>query len=78
MSTLFILLPLRYDNGMDSLLSVPEVAKELDVSEGRVRQLIYADELPAERVGWQWVIRRPDLEAYKEQRRPPGRPPSDA
>lgn len=62
---------------MDELLSVPEAAKELNRTEGRVRQLIYDGDLPAVKVGWQWIIRRADLEAYKERRRPPGRPPKE-
>ena len=59
---------------MDEMMSVPQVAEELDISEGRVRQLLYEKTLKGERVGWQWVILRTDLEAYKAVRRKPGRP----
>jgi excisionase family DNA binding protein len=57
------------------LLSVPQAAAELDVTEGRIRQLLYSGMLKGERIGWQWVIERAEVERYKTERRPPGRPP---
>jgi excisionase family DNA binding protein len=57
------------------LLSVSQVAKELKVTPGRVRQLLYTKELKGQQIGWQWVITRIDLDSYKETRRKPGRPP---
>lgn len=55
------------------MLSVKETAKALDLSEPRVKQMIYRNELNAEKVGNQWVIFESDLEAVKD-RRTVGRP----
>jgi excisionase family DNA binding protein len=56
------------------LLSVPQVATELGVTEGRVRQLLYSGKLAGKQIGWQWVITRTNLDEYKKIRRSPGRP----
>lgn len=53
--------------------SVAEVARELDVSPERVRQLIESGALPAVRVGGRWVI-----ENGVAARRPEGRPWNEA
>lgn len=63
---------------MTEIMSVQEAAEELDIGDVRVRQLIYKGDLPAKQIGWQWVILRPDLDAYKKRRRPPGRPRKQA
>jgi excisionase family DNA binding protein len=55
-------------------LSVPQAAAELKLSEGRIRQLLYSGTLKGERIGWQWVIERAEVERYKTERRRPGRP----
>jgi excisionase family DNA binding protein len=47
-------------------------AKALGVSGGRVRQLILAGRLKAEKIGPAWLILVRDLEAVRD--RPPGRP----
>jgi excisionase family DNA binding protein len=60
------------------LLSVSQVAKELSVTPGRVRQLLYSKELNGQQIGWQWVITRADLDSFKENRRKPGRPPKQS
>lgn len=54
------------------LLSVKDAADVLEISEQRVKQLIYEERLKAEKVGNQWIIFESDLEAVKE--RPTGRP----
>ena len=46
----------------DELMSVPEAAALLGVHRNRVLQLIHAGELPAERLGKQWVVRQTDLD----------------
>jgi excisionase family DNA binding protein len=42
------------------LFSTTEMAAGLEISTGKVRQLIYDDKLPAEKVGKTWVIRSDD------------------
>lgn len=55
------------------LLSVKDAAEVLQLSEQRIKQLIYEERLQAEKVGNQWIIFESDLEAVKE--RQTGRPP---
>ncbi len=57
------------------LLSVKDAGEALNLSEQRIKQLIYEGRLHAEKVGNQWIIIESDLEAVKE--RPTGRPPKD-
>ncbi|MGH3440630.1 MAG: helix-turn-helix domain-containing protein [Nitriliruptorales bacterium] len=52
---------------MDELLTVAEVAELLRVSTMTVYRLIRTGDLPAVRVGRNYRVRRPDLEAYLEQ-----------
>jgi len=59
----------------EKLLSVVEVAAELDVHRARVLQLIDEGILPATKVGRAYVILASDVE--KARNRPPrGRPPA--
>lgn len=55
------------------LLSTEEAASRLGVIPERVRQLIKAGRLPAEKVGRDYVIRESDLKLVEH--RPVGRPP---
>jgi excisionase family DNA binding protein len=55
------------------LLSVNEAASLLRISPARVRALIGAGRLPAEKVGWAWIIRPANLEKIRV--RTVGRPP---
>ncbi len=57
------------------LLSVAEVATELDASEAYVRRLLMRQRLYAIKVGIVWAILPEDVEAFKRTRRPRGRPP---
>ena len=60
---------------MKNLLSTAEAAAELGVSTARIRALIDAGRLKAERLGVRsWVIAMKDLEAVRV--RIPGRPKS--
>jgi excisionase family DNA binding protein len=52
-------------------MSTQEAAADLGVSPGRVRQLLLAGQLPGEKLGWDWMIRRADLDRFKAL--PPGR-----
>ena len=52
-------------------MSTQEAATALGVSPGRVRQLLLAGQLPGEKLGRDWMIRRADLERFKAL--PPGR-----
>ena len=58
--------------GMAKLLTVKEAAQRLSVSPRRVRQLIAAGRLRAERVGAVYVIRESAL--WRVRWRPVGRP----
>jgi excisionase family DNA binding protein len=55
------------------LLSVRDAAAALDLSEPRIKQMIYRNELKAQKVGNQWIIFEADLSDMKN-RREPGRP----
>lgn len=54
--------------------TVKQAAKILGVSEGRVRQFIYTNRLPAEKVGRDLLIKTHDLEKFALIRRETGRP----
>jgi excisionase family DNA binding protein len=58
------------------VLSVSEVASQLEISSGRVRQLIESGTLPAQKVGSQWVVNEVDLAAVSPRRN--GRPLSSS
>lgn len=60
----------------DALLSVTEAATRLGVSSRRVRALIDAGRLPAQKIGRTWVIREADLAKVTERPQgwPKGRP----
>lgn len=59
---------------MARLLSVQDVARELDLSERRVRALIEEDQLPAERVGRSWLLSPDDVERFHRRKGRRGRP----
>ena len=54
------------------IISVKQAARLLNISEVRVRVLIRTKRLPAERIGWAWVIEERNLELVKDRR--PGNP----
>jgi len=54
------------------LLTTQQAAERLGISEGRVRALILAGRLPAEKFGKAHMIKEKDLELVRE--RSPGRP----
>lgn len=62
---------------MEEILSVADCARELGIEPDSVRKLIYRDLLKAQKLGRDWYIWRADFEAYKANRRDPGRPPHD-
>ena len=55
------------------MLTIAQVAKELNVSETTVRRYCYDSRL-GKKVGRQWVITRQELERFKKIDRKPGRP----
>jgi excisionase family DNA binding protein len=57
---------------MKRLLTTAEAARELNVTQRRIQQLIKAGELRAQRFGRDWLIDARDL--AKVKRRPRGRP----
>ncbi|MCK8059278.1 MULTISPECIES: helix-turn-helix domain-containing protein [unclassified Fusibacter] len=48
----------------ESLYTVDEIAKKLDVSPRTVRRYINADAIKAVRIGGQWKVKKEDLTAY--------------
>ena len=63
-------------NKKGKLLSVKDAAAALDLSEQRIKQLIYEERLRAEKIGNQWIIVESDLETVKD--RQTGRPKKEA
>jgi len=57
------------------LLSVKDAAEALELSEQRIKQLIYEERLKAEKVGNQWIILESDLQLVEN--RQTGRPPKE-
>jgi len=56
-------------------ITASDAATTLGVTKRRVLQLIEAGRLPARKLGWSYLIRRPDLELVAERRW--GRPRKD-
>jgi excisionase family DNA binding protein len=54
------------------LISTKEASKQLGVNVQRVKQLIYAGRLPAQKIGKVWIIRERDLAKVADRK--PGRP----
>ena len=44
--------------------SSKEVAELMQLSEGTIRRMIRIEELPAEKMGLQWIIKKTDLEKF--------------
>ena len=60
---------------MDDLLTTREAAELLNISDARIRQLIYAGRLPSQKIGQMNLIKKSDLELVKDRKA--GRPPKD-
>jgi excisionase family DNA binding protein len=60
------------DEGTSDVVGSSKAAELLGVSQNRIRQLINAGQLPAQRVGRTFVIRRHDVDVFAAL--PPGRP----
>ena len=54
---------------MSELLTADQAAEQLKVSVRRVRKLCEEGRLPATKLGWSWIIRSADVEAYLAQPR---------
>ena len=59
---------------LKSYFTVKEAAKKLKINTSRVRQIILAGDLNAEKVGRDWLISSVKLKDYQSRRRGPGRP----
>jgi excisionase family DNA binding protein len=57
-----------------ALLSIPEAAERLGLSDAMVRRYSAQGRLPAKKVGKGWAIRRWDMERFAASPRPSGRP----
>ena len=55
-----------------NLISTKDAAEKLGVSVLRVQQLIWAERLPAQKIGRDYVINEEDLQLVEERK--PGRP----
>ena len=53
---------------MEKLLSTKDVAAILQLTKGRIRQLLIAGELKGKRVGRTWIIKRRDVEDFQKRR----------
>lgn len=53
---------------MGRLLSTKDVARKLDVTASRVRQIILEGKLPATKLGRDWFVKEEDVEAYQTRR----------
>lgn len=58
----------------EELLTTEQAAEALRISPMRVRQLAQSGQLPARRLGRDWVIRRADLDAARTRNTQVGRP----
>ncbi|HQU85608.1 MAG TPA: helix-turn-helix domain-containing protein [Pyrinomonadaceae bacterium] len=58
---------------LEGLITTKEAAEKLNVSEGRIRQLVAEGRLPATKVGQTNLIKESDLELVKDRKRT-GRP----
>ncbi len=56
-------------------MSVSEAAEELHVSEAYVRRLLLGQRLYGIKIGPVWAVFPNDLDAFRQLRRAPGRPP---
>ncbi len=53
-------------------ITTKQAAKKLGINDSRVRQLILAGRLPAEKAGRDWLIKESDLKEVADRK--PGRP----
>ena len=54
---------------MEDLVSVKQAAKIAGVTDGRIRQLlIEGKKLKGQKVGFQWVIKRSELDRWMKER----------
>jgi len=58
---------------IEGFITTKEAAQKLNVSEGRIRQLVADGRLPAVKVGQTNLVKEIDLEAVRERKRT-GRP----
>lgn len=58
---------------LEGLITTKEAAEKLNVSEGRIRQLVAEGRLPATKVGQTNLVKESDLELVKDRKRT-GRP----
>lgn len=59
---------------MNAMVTTPEAAAYLDVTPPHIRLLLYRGDLEGEKIGRDLWITKESLIAYRENRRPVGRP----
>ncbi|VXB93272.1 conserved hypothetical protein [Arthrobacter sp. 9V] len=57
-------------------LSIPQLAKRLNVNESRARQLVHSGRIRGQRVGGRWIVEEADAAQYRPGK-PAGRPLSE-
>jgi excisionase family DNA binding protein len=62
----------------DDLMTIPQAATVLAMHRAAVFRAVQAGRLPAVKVGGVWVLRRADVEAYRDTPRPRGGRPRKA
>ena len=62
---------------LEGFITTKEAAQILNVSEGRIRQLVAEGRLPAVKVGQTNLVKKSDLEFVKERKRT-GRPKKES
>jgi excisionase family DNA binding protein len=58
------------------VLSIPELAKRLNVNDSRARQLVHSGRIRGQRVGGRWIVEEADAAQYRPGK-PAGRPLSE-
>lgn len=58
------------------LLSLSEAAKRYQVPMGTIRDALYRGDVTGRKIGSQWVVEAPSVEAFLANRPKRGRPPS--
>lgn len=62
---------------LEGFITTKEAAQILDISEGRIRQLVAEGRLPAVKVGQTNLVKKSDLELVRERKRT-GRPKKES
>ena len=66
-------------NSTFQFVSAPEAAALLGLTDARIRQLLSNGVIQGQKLGERnWAIHIDEVDRYKKERRPPGRPPASS